>query len=145
MHTRVSGGDPGYTETSTMLAEAALCLAFDDNPPTAGQVTTATAMGDNLTRRLRAAGIVFEVIDTRDGSRRVGRARVDPPDELPSRPGVLRHRSARTVSCGRSDDGAATRGPVAAPMSPASSPAGRCRRPGVSRPTSSLVHRDTVV
>jgi short subunit dehydrogenase-like uncharacterized protein len=66
VHTRVSGGDPGYTETSTMLAEAALCLAFDDNPPTAGQVTTATAMGDNLTRRLRAAGIVFEVIDTRD-------------------------------------------------------------------------------
>jgi hypothetical protein len=111
VHTRVSGGDPGYTETSTMLAEAALCLAFDDNPPTAGQVTTATAMGDNLTRRLRAAGIVFEVIDTRDGSRRVGRARVDPADELPSRPGVLRHRSARTVSCGRGDDGAATRGP----------------------------------
>ena len=43
-HTRVSGGDPGYTETSMMLAESALCLALDDNPPTAGQVTTAQAI-----------------------------------------------------------------------------------------------------
>ena len=46
VHTRVSGGDPGYDETAKMLAESALCLAFDDNPPTAGQVTTAQAMGD---------------------------------------------------------------------------------------------------
>ena len=36
VHTRVSGGDPGYDETAKMLAESALCLAFDDNPPTAG-------------------------------------------------------------------------------------------------------------
>ncbi len=62
VHTRVSGGDPGYTETATMLAESALCLAFDDNPPTAGQVTTAAAMGECLTRRLQHAGIAFEVI-----------------------------------------------------------------------------------
>ena len=62
VHTRVSGGDPGYDETSKMLAESALCLAFDDNPPTAGQVTTATAMGDNLLARLQAAGITFEVL-----------------------------------------------------------------------------------
>jgi saccharopine dehydrogenase (NAD+, L-glutamate forming) len=61
LHTRVGGGDPGYTETAKMLAESALCLAYDDNPPTAGQVTTATAMGDRLLTRLQAAGITFEV------------------------------------------------------------------------------------
>lgn len=64
VHTRVSGGDPGYTETAKMLAESALSLAFDDNPSTAGQVTTAAAMGENLTRRLKAAGIAFEVISS---------------------------------------------------------------------------------
>jgi saccharopine dehydrogenase (NAD+, L-glutamate forming) len=62
VHTRVSGGDPGYTETAKMLAESALCLAFDDNPPTAGQVTTAQAMGDSLLARLQHAGITFEVV-----------------------------------------------------------------------------------
>lgn len=61
VHTRVKGGDPGYTETAKMLAESALSLALDDNPQTAGQVTTATAMGENLTTRLQAAGITFEV------------------------------------------------------------------------------------
>jgi saccharopine dehydrogenase (NAD+, L-glutamate forming) len=63
VHTRVSGGDPGYDETAKMLAESALCLAFDDNPETAGQVTTAQAMGDALTARLIRAGIRFEVVD----------------------------------------------------------------------------------
>jgi saccharopine dehydrogenase (NAD+, L-glutamate forming) len=62
VHTRVSGGDPGYDETAKMLAESALCLAFDDNPPSAGQVTTAQAMGDALTERLRAAGLKFEIL-----------------------------------------------------------------------------------
>ena len=62
VHTRVSGGDPGYDETAKMLAESALCLAFDDNPDTSGQVTTAQAMGDHLTERLQAAGIRFEVL-----------------------------------------------------------------------------------
>jgi short subunit dehydrogenase-like uncharacterized protein len=61
--TEVSGGDPGYTETAKMLAESALSLAFDDNPTTAGQVTTAQAMGDNLMARLQKVGIRFEVID----------------------------------------------------------------------------------
>ena len=61
VHTEVRGGDPGYTETAKMLAESALCLAFDDNPPTAGQVTTATAMGDHLLDRLQAAGLSFTV------------------------------------------------------------------------------------
>jgi len=62
LHTRVSAGDPGYTETAKMLAESAMCLAFDDNPPTAGQVTTAQAMADNLLDRLQKAGMRFEVV-----------------------------------------------------------------------------------
>lgn len=60
--TRVSGGDPGYSETSKMLAESAMCLAFDDNPQRAGQLTPAEAMGDSLLTRLQAAGIRFEVL-----------------------------------------------------------------------------------
>jgi short subunit dehydrogenase-like uncharacterized protein len=62
--TMVSGGDPGYNETSKMLAESALCLAQDDLPQTAGQVTTAVAMGDQLIARLRRAGIGFEVLES---------------------------------------------------------------------------------
>ncbi|KMS75122.1 saccharopine dehydrogenase [Streptomyces viridochromogenes] len=63
--TEVAGGDPGYGETAKMFAESALSLAFDDLPPTAGQVTTAVAMGDALTERLRTAGITFRVAATR--------------------------------------------------------------------------------
>lgn len=63
VRTRVAGGDPGYTETAKMLAEAALCLALDDNPETSGQVTPAVAMGDALLDRLQAAGITFSVVD----------------------------------------------------------------------------------
>ncbi|WMX44160.1 saccharopine dehydrogenase family protein [Streptomyces roseicoloratus] len=59
--TEVSGGDPGYDETAKMLAESALCLAFDDLPKTSGQVTTAVAMGDALVERLVAAGLRFRV------------------------------------------------------------------------------------
>jgi short subunit dehydrogenase-like uncharacterized protein len=44
-----------------MLAESALCLAFDDNPDTSGQVTTAVAMGQNLLDRLVKAGLQFTV------------------------------------------------------------------------------------
>jgi saccharopine dehydrogenase (NAD+, L-glutamate forming) len=62
VHTRVSGGDPGYTETATMLAQSALCLALDDLPETAGQVTTAVAMGDALIERLQQQGIRFETV-----------------------------------------------------------------------------------
>jgi short subunit dehydrogenase-like uncharacterized protein len=61
--TQVSGGDPGYGETAKMLAESALCLAFDELPDTAGQVTTAQAMGDALLARLRQAGIAFELFE----------------------------------------------------------------------------------
>ncbi|GAB3464863.1 saccharopine dehydrogenase family protein [Actinophytocola sediminis] len=61
----VSGGDPGYGETAKMLGESALCLAFDDLPATAGQVTTAVAMGEALINRLTRAGIAFRVVDER--------------------------------------------------------------------------------
>ncbi|MFI6638268.1 saccharopine dehydrogenase family protein [Streptomyces sp. NPDC050504] len=63
--TEVTGGDPGYGETAKILAEAALCLAYDELPKTAGQVTTAAAMGDALLERLRAAGIVFRTAAVR--------------------------------------------------------------------------------
>ena len=62
VHTRVRGGDPAYTETATMLGESALSLAFDEGPMTAGQVTPAAAMGENLTARLISAGISFAVV-----------------------------------------------------------------------------------
>jgi short subunit dehydrogenase-like uncharacterized protein len=62
--TEVSGGDPGYSETSKMLAESGLCLAFDELPQTSGQVTTAAAMGDALLARLQKAGIRFQVKET---------------------------------------------------------------------------------
>ncbi|MBM7490193.1 saccharopine dehydrogenase (NAD+, L-glutamate forming) [Micromonospora luteifusca] len=60
--TEVAGGDPGYDETAKMLAESALCLAFDDLPPTAGQLTPVTAMGDALLDRLVRAGLTFRVL-----------------------------------------------------------------------------------
>jgi len=65
--TEVTGGDPGYGETATMLGESALSLAFDDNPDVAGQLTTAVAMGENLTRRLQQAGMGFHVLDRSGG------------------------------------------------------------------------------
>ncbi|WP_428964220.1 saccharopine dehydrogenase family protein [Micromonospora fluostatini] len=61
--TEVSGGDPGYDETAKMLAESALCLALDDLPATAGQVTPVTAMGDALLHRLTRAGLTFQVLE----------------------------------------------------------------------------------
>ncbi len=64
VRTEVSGGDPGYTETAKMLGESAMCLAFDDNPPSAGQVTTAVAMGQRLIDRLVKADMVFRVTST---------------------------------------------------------------------------------
>ena len=62
--TRVAGGEPGYAETSKMIAESALCLALDRDeiPPRFGVVTTATAMGERLQERLMAAGMRFEIL-----------------------------------------------------------------------------------
>jgi short subunit dehydrogenase-like uncharacterized protein len=61
--TEVRGGDPGYRETSRMLADAGLCLALDALPSTSGQVTTAAAMGDALRARLERSGISFSVLE----------------------------------------------------------------------------------
>ena len=55
-------GDPGYAATAVMLGESGLALAFDRDalPPTAGGVLTpATALGDALVDRLRAAGLTI--------------------------------------------------------------------------------------
>lgn len=61
--TEVSGGDPGYSETSKMLSEAALCLANDQLPERSGQLTPAVAMGQPLIDRLTAAGVIFQVLE----------------------------------------------------------------------------------
>ncbi|WUI01930.1 saccharopine dehydrogenase NADP-binding domain-containing protein [Spirillospora sp. NBC_00431] len=65
--TEVAGGDPGYGEAAKMLAESALCLVHDDLPDTAGQVTTAAAMGDALIDRLVRAAVTFRVLDGEAG------------------------------------------------------------------------------
>lgn len=62
--TEVTGGDPGYGDTSKMLAQSALCLAHDDLPATAGQTTTAAAMGQALVDRLQQQGIGFKVLES---------------------------------------------------------------------------------
>jgi short subunit dehydrogenase-like uncharacterized protein len=56
-------GDPGYAATAVMAGETALCLALDGDhlPPSAGSLTPATALGDVLVERLRAAGHTYEV------------------------------------------------------------------------------------
>jgi short subunit dehydrogenase-like uncharacterized protein len=64
VRTEVSGGDPGYGETSKMLAESGLCLAFDELPGRSGQLTTAVAMGDALLERVQKAGIRFQVTES---------------------------------------------------------------------------------
>ncbi|HVW30297.1 MAG TPA: saccharopine dehydrogenase NADP-binding domain-containing protein [Polyangiaceae bacterium] len=65
IQTEVSGGDPGYGETSKMLAESALCLALDRDalPARTGILTPAEAMGDVLIERLQRAGLRFAVVD----------------------------------------------------------------------------------
>ena len=55
--------DPGYGSTSKILAESALCLAFDNLPSNYGIVTPSYSMGDKLLKRLREnAGLSFELI-----------------------------------------------------------------------------------
>lgn len=55
-------GDPGYKATAMMFSEAALTLALDRDklPDRHGVLTPASAMGDALTDRLRAAGMTIE-------------------------------------------------------------------------------------
>jgi short subunit dehydrogenase-like uncharacterized protein len=62
--TRVSGGDPGYDETSKMLGEAALSLAQDGRGDAAGHCTPAVALGEHYQARLEQQGLTFEVLDT---------------------------------------------------------------------------------
>jgi short subunit dehydrogenase-like uncharacterized protein len=62
---RVRGGDPGYGETSRMLAEAALTLASDERPDVSGVVTPAVGLGLPYQRRLEAAGMRFELVEVR--------------------------------------------------------------------------------
>jgi short subunit dehydrogenase-like uncharacterized protein len=61
--TAAGQGDPGYAATAVMLGESALALAFDGDrlPDVAGSLTPATALGDVLVERLRAAGHTYEV------------------------------------------------------------------------------------
>lgn len=56
-------GDPGYAATAVMLGESALALALDEDrlPDRAGSLTPASAFGDVLVERLRAAGHTYEV------------------------------------------------------------------------------------
>jgi short subunit dehydrogenase-like uncharacterized protein len=62
--TEVSGGDPGYGETAKILAQSALCLAFDEVPaPSGGQWSPALALGQPLIERLIKSGIVFRVVE----------------------------------------------------------------------------------
>jgi short subunit dehydrogenase-like uncharacterized protein len=60
----VRGGDPGYGDTSKMIAESALSLAFDGDrlPPHTGVITSAMALGNVLIERLQRAGISFREI-----------------------------------------------------------------------------------
>lgn len=64
LQTEVSGGDPGYVETSKMLAEAGMCLAQDREvlPVRAGVLTPVEAMGEVLLARLQHAGLGFRVL-----------------------------------------------------------------------------------
>jgi short subunit dehydrogenase-like uncharacterized protein len=63
VRTHVSGGDPGYGETSKMIAEAAIMLAEEREqlPMRGGVVTTASGLGIGFVARLEAAGIEFGV------------------------------------------------------------------------------------
>ena len=61
---RVEGkSDPGYGETAKMLGESSLCLALDRDQlePRYGVLTPASAMGNRLIERLRAAGMTFAI------------------------------------------------------------------------------------
>ena len=64
--TAAGQGDPGYAATAVMLGETVLGLALDDDrlPDRAGSLTPATALGDVLVERMRAAGHTYEVAET---------------------------------------------------------------------------------
>ncbi len=62
--------DPGYGQTSIMVAESALCLALDSDKlakekiiplKKSGVLTAASAMGMILVKRLQESGMIFEL------------------------------------------------------------------------------------
>ena len=53
--------DPGYGATACMLAESGICLAQNVDLPAAGVLTPASAMGAQLTQRLNATDVTFEL------------------------------------------------------------------------------------
>ena len=58
----IGDSDPGYGSTSKMLAESALCLAFDNLSDNYGVITPSSGMGDKLLNRLKEnAGLSFEL------------------------------------------------------------------------------------
>ncbi len=60
----VSGGDPGYTETSRMLSETAMALALDEELPLrAGVVTPVMGLEDRLITRMQEAGLSFRQLE----------------------------------------------------------------------------------
>lgn len=54
-------GDPGYTATTIMFGESALCLASDPLTSPGGVLTPAVAMGDRLVDRLHGHGLQLSV------------------------------------------------------------------------------------
>jgi short subunit dehydrogenase-like uncharacterized protein len=62
--TAAGEGDPGYAATAVMLGESVLALALDGDrlPDRAGSLTPATALGEVLVDRLRAAGHTYTVV-----------------------------------------------------------------------------------
>ena len=52
-------GDPGYSSTSKMIAESALCLLFDCPELAGGIYTTAPAMGQKLIDRLEDKDVMY--------------------------------------------------------------------------------------
>lgn len=63
--TAAGPGDPGYAATAVMAGEAALAIALDGDrlPAAKGSLTPATALGNVLIQRLRAAGHTYQVIN----------------------------------------------------------------------------------
>ena len=68
-----ASGDPGYAATAVMLGESAVALALgEDLPDRAGVLTPATALGDALVQRLRAAGFELSVVGVPASGGRAG-------------------------------------------------------------------------
>ena len=59
---KISGGDPGYGETSKFISEMALCIVHQSNEliNNKGIMTPVECTGDLLIKRLENAGIKFE-------------------------------------------------------------------------------------